>query len=56
MLGLSPGRTVQAKLDCLVRLGVQPDDLRRIVLLVPQLITLSPATIRAKVAAHPPGQ
>ena len=53
VLGLSPERNVQAKLDCLVRLGVEPDDLRRVVLLVPQLLTLSQATIMAKVAAPP---
>lgn len=50
VLGLSPDRNVQPKLDCLVRLGVEPDDLRRVILLVPQIITLSPASIKAKVA------
>ena len=53
VLGLSPERTVQPKLDRLVRLGVEPDDLRRVVLLVPQLLTLFLASIKAKVAAPP---
>ena len=56
VLGLSPERAVQPKLDCLVRLGVAPDDLRRVVLLAPQILTLSLASISAKVAAPPNSQ